>query len=378
MKITLLTGFLGSGKTTALKRLLRESVSSEKVGVIVSDLSELEVDGELIRNDDIVSESNGTLASFTGGSLDEHHRDIFLATLSKMRHRGLDHIMIEASGSADPKAIIDMLSTSPDIRQGVVATLVDARALQHDFAFGRTLLGNDAHEPTSNHLLRRQLKVADVIALSKSDLVEIQHMEMILRNLHQINPGASLTACTYGKLDRQLLSGCSRSFRKSSPGSFAPLTPESCDIGNTVIRDPRPFHPQRFYDLYQYRLGMGVYRTKGFLWFASRPADVLLWNQAGGAMGLEWLATWRAAILEGEDGHTLLPEEKEYLKKALLGTHPLFGDRGNELTVIGTAKDRTVFCRELEECFCTDEEVEYWRQGGVFPDPWPNRIREVS
>ena len=94
-------------------------------------------------------------------------------------------------------------------------------------------------------------------------------------------------------------------------------------------------------------------------------------------MGLEWLATWRIAILQGEGGVPLLQEEKEHLHKVLQGRDPLFGDRGNELTVIGHAMDRAVFCRELEECFCTDEEVEHWRQGGSFPDPWPTRIRET-
>lgn len=375
MKTTLLTGFLGAGKTTALKRLLRETASSEKVGVIVSDLSELEVDGELIRNGDIVSEKNGTLASFTGGSLDEFHRDAFLTTLTQMRRRGLDHVLIEASGSADPVAIIDVLSTSSDTKQGVVAALVDARAFQHDFDFGRSLLGENASEPTASHLLRRQLKAADVIALSKSDLVEISALEKILRNLGRINPGATLTACTYGKLDRQLLAARSRAFWGSSSNNCAPLTPDSCDIGNTVIRDPRPFHPQRFYELYRDRLGMGIFRTKGFLWFASRSTDVLLWNQAGGAMGLEFLGTWRSAVLADS---RLLPEEREHLEEQLASAHPIFGDRGCELTVIGTQRDREIFCDEMRACFCTAAEVAMWQSGTEFPDPWPKSLKQVA
>lgn len=375
MKTTLLTGFLGAGKTTALKRLLRETASSEKVGVIVSDLSELEVDGELIRNGDIVSEKDGTLASFTGGSLDGHHRDAFLSTLSQMRRRGLDHVLIEASGSADPVAIVDVLATSSDTKQGVVAALVDARAFQHDFDFGQTLLGEDASELTANHLLRRQLQAADVIALSKSDLVEIPALERILRNLGRINPGATLTACTYGKLDHQILAGRSRVFRRSSPTDFAPLTSDSCGIGNTVIRDPRPFHPQRFYELYRDRLGMGIFRTKGFLWLASRPADVLLWNQAGGAMGLEFLGTWRSAVLADS---RLLPEERQQLQAQLANAHPVFGDRGCELTVIGTERDREIFCAEMQACFCTAAEIGIWQNGKTFPDPWPKSLKEVS
>ncbi len=374
MKTTLLTGFLGAGKTTALKRLLREKASSEKVGVIVSDLSELEVDGELIRNGDIVSEKNGTLASFTGGSLDEHHRSAFLATLNQMRRLGLDHILIEASGSADPVAIIDMLSTSSDTKQGVVVALVDARALQHDFDFGTTLLGGTHTESPATLLLLRQLKAADVIALSKSDLVETSALEKILRNLGRVNPAATLTTCTYGKLDYQLLAGRSRAFQSSSETSV-PLTPETCDIGNTVIRDPRPFHPQRFYELFRDSLGTGIFRTKGFLWFASRSDDVLLWNQAGGAMGLEFLGTWRSAVLTDP---RLLPEERQQLEKQIANAHPIFGDRGCELTVIGAQRDRKIFCHELRECFCTNIEIGRWKSGQPFSDPWPKTLKTMT
>ncbi len=374
MKTTLLTGFLGAGKTTALKRLLREKASSEKVGVIVSDLSELEVDGELIRNGDIVSEKDGTLASFTGGSLDEHHRDAFLATLNQMRRLGLDHILIEASGSADPVSIIDLLSTSSDTKQGIVVALVDARALQHDFDYGTTLLGGTHSESPGILLLLRQLKVADVIALSKCDLVETSALEKILRNLGRINPTATLTACTYGKLDYQLLTGRYRAFH-SSPETSVPLTPDTCDIGNTVIRDPRPFHPQRFYDLYRDHLGTGIFRTKGFLWFASRSNDVLLWNQAGGAMGLEFLGTWRSAVLADT---RLLSEERQQLEKQIANTHPVFGDRGCELTVIGTRRDREIFCTALRECFCTETEVLWWKKGKAFADPWPRTVKTMT
>ena len=375
MKITLFTGFLGSGKTTALKRLLREIAPSEKVGVIVSDLSELEVDGELIRNGDIVSEKNGTLASFTGGPLDGHHRDAFLDTLSQMRRRGLDQVLIETSGSADPISIVDVLSTCPDTKKGVVVALVDARALQHDFATGSALLNENAAESPATLLLLRQLKSAGVIALSKIDLVDTSILEKILRNLARINPGAALTACAYGKLDRRVLANRSKTFRRSSTHDGPPLTPDACGIGNTVIRDPRPFHPQRFYELYRDRLGIGIFRTKGFLWFASRPADVLLWNQAGGAMGLEFLSTWRSAILTDA---RLLPEERQHLEQQLSNAHPIFGDRGCELTVIGTERDREIFCAEMQTCFCAAAEITMWQNGKTFPDPWPKSLKTLE
>jgi len=382
MKVTLLTGFLGAGKTTTLSRIIRDHNITEKFGVIVNDLSDLEVDGELIRNGDFVSENDGTLASITGGSLSDHNRDAFHDALRKMQGRGLRHILIEASGSSDPTVIIEELTVFGQIELGAVIALVDARALLHDFDGGLDLAAYaniaESETPTASHLLARQLSAASVIALSKSDLVDESALQKMLRSLAKLNPSATLAACTYGKLDPRL-------FIDAPPyniveyqirrGRSAPLTAVSCDIGNTIVRDPRPFHPQRFYDLYRESLGLGIFRSKGFLWFASRPDQVLLWNQAGGAMGLELLGTWRAAVLNDS---ALLPEERQHLAQQLAGTHPVFGDRGCELTIIGTTKDREIFCRGLSECFCTDTEVLWWQQGKSFTDSWPKTIKTIT
>lgn len=375
MKTTLFTGFLGAGKTTAMTRLLRKLAGKEKVGVIVSDLSELEVDGELIRNGDIVSEKEGTLASFTGGSLDGPHRRTFLDSLTQMHEHGLDHLLIEASGSADPTTLLDVLSNSSEPLRGTVIALVDARTLQLDYDDGSVLLSRQIAESPAHRLLLRQLESADILAVSKTDLLTNEALERILQNLALINSRAKLTVCTYGQLDVRVLSEQDRDFRVPLTTDEPLLTPEACDIGTTVISDPRPFHPQRFYDVYRDRLGMGIFRTKGFLWFASRPADVLLWNQAGGTMGLELMGTWRSAALT--DSH-LLPEERQHLERMLAGAHPIFGDRSCELTVIGTERDRDIFCQEMQTTFCTDPEVTRWQNGDSFSDPWPNSLRTIT
>lgn len=383
MDVTFFTGFLGSGKTTTLKRLLREHGGGRSFGVIVNDLSELEVDGELIGMEERVSAKEGTLAVLNNGSISGEKLGSFAGEVARMKQRGIRHLLVEASGASHPAAVIDAIRSVAGTTLRAVIAMVDARALLHDHGGGLDLVERmtspveDA--PCAADLLAFQLQSASVIALTKADLVPEAELEGLLRSLHAINPEATLTACVYGKLDARLVLEAAP-YRGGVMEQRLPDqgTAQCYDIGTTVVRNSRPLHPQRFHTLYRDRLGLGIFRSKGFIWFASRPANVLLWNQAGGAMGLEWLATWRIAILEGQGGHPLLPEEKDHLKKALLGTHPLFGDRGNELTVIGHARDRAVFCRELEECFCTDEEVEHWRQGGSFPDPWPTRIRETG
>jgi hypothetical protein len=110
---------------------------------------------------------------------------------------------------------------------------------------------------------------------------------------------------------------------------------------------------------------------------ASRDAQVLLWNQAAGSIDLELLAYWKAAVVKDPLGK-LLPEEIQLLQKELEKTDPIFGDRLNELTIIGTARDRETFTRELQDGFCTPEEIRHWQNGGTFDDPWPKELRKVG
>ena len=133
------------------------------------------------------------------------------------------------------------------------------------------------------------------------------------------------------------------------------LTQESSIAENVealVLRDPRPFHPERLYEACTRKMGTGLYRTKGFLWLASRSGHVLLWQQSGSQIALELTGLWRAEIVQDPEGK-LLPEEIEHLKAQLESKHPVFGDRHNELTFIGLKADLDSFASALKEALCT-------------------------
>jgi G3E family GTPase len=378
MDVTLITGFLGAGKTTLVKRLLREYGATMKIGVIVNDLSELEVDGELIRMGHAVSEKEGNLVSITEGSISDTRRPEFANALAQMIDAGMEHIFVETSGASHPSSIIEELTGCPYAMLRSVVCLVDGRALWHDYEGGRGLVAIMKDEPNpgdenADHLLMIQLRSASVIAMTKTDLLGSVELEELLHALQKINPSAKLTTCTFGKIDPRVLF-------QNSPFDLtanlpAPVLGADFGIGSTVVRDLRPLHPQRFYDLYRDKLGLGIFRSKGFIWLASRPDQVLLWNQAGGAMGLELLGTWRVVVAEDPK---LLPEEREGLRKLLQSADPTFGDRGNELTIIGQERDRVIFVAELKECFCTPAEVKQWLGGDTFPDPWPKGHRRLA
>lgn len=379
MRITLITGFLGAGKTTFLKRLLREHGEHTRFGVIVNDLSELEVDGELIRLGHAVSEENGTLISLYHGSISDVRRRDFSQALRQMKESGVEHVVVETSGGSRPVAVIKEMQSYEGCALHGVACLVDARAMIHDYDGGPGLLrklveNEDTECRSTENLLTEQLQVASHIIVTKVDMTDEHSLPLLFRAMQVLNPRAQLIASAYGKIDFQtLLNAQPYSHDLEMPD--LPVDDDS-EIGFTVIRDARPLHPQRFYDQYRLRLGTGLFRSKGFIWLASRPDQVPLWNQAGGAMGLEFLATWRAHILETDK--RLLPEETTHLKQLLVNAHPLFGDRGCEITLIGLKRDRDIFSNELMQCFCTREEIEYWQRGGVFLDPWPRQLRSIN
>jgi G3E family GTPase len=197
--------------------------------------------------------------------------------------------------------------------------------------------------------------------------------------LQQLNPRATIITMAYGSVDaKHLLDARTFRPRKAPLPAAAQLAddPAQFDLGSDVLADPRPFHPARLHALFTQRLPLGLHRSKGWLWLASRPKDVFVWNQSGSHFGLEWAATWKAAILA--DPHApFMREEMEALAASVAAAHPIFGDRACELTIIGTARDRAVFLDELRACFCTEEEIAAWQRGETFPDPWPKTFRKV-
>jgi G3E family GTPase len=380
LRVTIVSGFLGSGKTTLLRRLLRAH-GDLRLGVIVNDMSDLEVDGDLLRTPGRLNESRGNFASIHAGSISGSQRDKFASVLEAWQGRtDLDHLIVETSGSTHPWPVVEEISRHAGLVLDSFVTLIDAKAFMEDYRGGRAL--RELSHPQAP-LMRAQVELAGVILLTKTEQLPPPSIQCIAGHLTELNPHASLYAVTYGGISPDKLLGTGTFDLARAEDVAAGWSNQmdvdarpGGDLGSTVIVDPRPLHPQRLWTLFRKHLGVGIHRSKGFIWLVSRDRDVLLWNQAAGSLGLELTAFWKAALVSNPDGR-LLPEEIELLKQELEGHHPVFGDRRCELTVIGPETDRAMFVPELRKCFCTDDEIAHWLSGGVFEDPWPKSLMRL-
>ena len=149
------------------------------------------------------------------------------------------------------------------------------------------------------------------------------------------------------------------------------------DLDTRIIKDDRPFHPQRLWKICHEYLDQKIYRSKGFFWLASRTKHSLLWNQAAGGISLEIIGSWRSGIVDDED-NGLLDVEISKLKEILEKEKGRFGDRHCDLTVIGDESQVDVFTTALKSCFLSDQEIELWHQGHQFEDPWPTNIVQME
>ncbi|MEM6988170.1 MAG: GTP-binding protein [Pseudomonadota bacterium] len=389
--IVALCGFLGSGKTTLLRRWRREPTLRD-VAVIVHDLSEFGLDAELLSDEDtppIPGHVAGRVAALHGG----HARDELRASVAGALREiaalapAPPLVLCESTGAARPWPLISALTQDDRFFLRHFIVTVDALNLHRDFADGQSLI-DEEHAPQDQAIRRaatvlaEQIAFANIIILTKIDTVSESAVDAQVRALQQLQPTAAVglsanAGLQLSQLDQTPPPALSRLKETAGRLGLNESTSTADKVEADILRDPRPFHPQRLYDACQQHLGTGLYRTKGFLWLASRPGDVLLWQQSGSQIALEKTGIWRADVAENRDG-SLLQEELSHLREQLDSEHPQYGDRHNELTLIGLEADRLAFRTALEHALCTADEIDAWQRGDTFPDPWPKTVRRIE
>ena len=391
--IVILNGFLGSGKTTLFRNLLSQSKNKNiSICAIVNDMSELDVDGELLGNTDIVEEDNSILESIHSCVLSSKKgiTELDKSIKKLLSNQNPELIIIETSGSCHPMPLIEYFENHIQVMLTGVFTLVDSLMLAHDYNYGERLVPLMQNNLLKNkrdtvNLLVEQILFCNHLILTKADRINENKLPHIASIIQTINPFVTTHSVHFGKLKIESL------FELEEYDYFrvAQLTEElrpildtedekdkPYDLATRIIKDDRPFHPQRLWNTCHKHLDKKIYRSKGFFWLASRNKHSLLWNQAAGSINLEIIGSWRSGIIEDEN-HGLSKMEITLLKEKLSKTSGRFGDRHCDLTVIGDKTQVDSFTNALKTCFLTDEEIQLWVNNYEFKDPWPKNILKI-
>ena len=302
LPVTLLSGFLGSGKTTLLNHLLSHS-GGRRIGVIVNDLSDVNVDAGLILRTDreLVELSNGCICCTL--------RDELVAQVVRLDRTGLlDWLVIESTGVSEPLPVAQGFVLEADgvplreaARLDTLVTVVDASTFLADFASLDRVEDRDPDAPAEDRrnivdLLVDQIEFADVLVVNKTDLVAARDLAAIRSRLVALNPAARIVEARFGEVDPSLILDTGRFDYERSMASPAwerelsrPHVPETVEYGIShfsVVAD-RPFHPERLYRYFA-KTRPELLRAKGWFSLATQPGARWIFHLSGNKKRIEF------------------------------------------------------------------------------------------
>ena len=390
LPVTVLSGFLGAGKTTVLSNILSNR-QNKKVAVIVNDMSEINIDSAIIQNEVSLNRSEEKLVEMSNGCICCTLREDLLEEVTKLaKEKRFDYLVIESTGISEPLPVAETftfadengVSLSDVADLDTMVTVVDAVNFLKDYDEAKSLkdkgesLGEDDERSVAD-LLVDQIEFADVILISKTDLVANSEIERLKAIIKTLNTDAKIIPISNGDVDlNEVLNTGKFDFEKAQQapgwlkemrGEHVPET-EEYGISSFSYEARRPFNPEKFYNFLHNTQQYGkLIRSKGYFWLATRPQYAGQWSQAGGIARYGFAGLFWKAVPKKD-----WPTDEEYLENIKKTWVEPFGDMRQELVFIGQELQKEKIIEALDDCLLKEEEVlkgrSYW---DTLEDPFP-------
>lgn len=388
--VLLLTGYLGSGKTTLVNKILGNG-KGIRFAVIVNDIGEVNIDASLIANEGVVSRKDDSLVALQNGcicctlkmDLVEQLRDI--VSLGKF-----DYIVIEASGICEPEPIARTICSIPYMgpeyvaaglpRLDSIVTVVDALRMKDEFSCAKDLLRGNIGEEDIENLVIQQIEFCNIVLLNKASMVSADELGKVKEIVRALQPKAEIIECDYGEVDFDSILDTGLFDYDSVAASAAWITAveegaadddddddedgegeehhhhhhhhhdgegevEEYGIGTYVYFNRKPFDMNKFDNFVARHWPAGIIRAKGICYFDSEPDLCYLFEQAGSQIGLKNIGQWYATMPENE-----LREQMENDPALRRDWDPEYGDRMQKLVFIGQHLDKAAVKKALDLC----------------------------
>lgn len=360
---TVLSGFLGAGKTSLLTHVLN-NVEGLRVAVLVNDMASINVDAMLVKDKAAISESKDKLVELHNGCICCTLREDLIESVRALAlERRFDYLLIESTGISEPMPVATTFSAVDDngkellgsvARLDTLVTVVDCKNFLSDYESGqrardrKELGAEDNDERSIVDLLVDQIECANIIILNKTDLVSSSEKERLKGIIGKLNSQSKIIESQFGVVSpKDIINTNSFDMEAAEqmPGWLQELRgnhhkPETEEYGisSFIYRAELPFHPKRL-DRALGRGFKGLLRSKGMVWIASHHDHAVEWAQAGLSMKLEEGPKWLKA---SELPTSEWPEEAQVYKDRR------FGDRRQEVVFIGAGMEEEKIRRALD------------------------------
>lgn len=371
--VLLLTGYLGSGKTTLVNKILgnRKGI---KFAVIVNDIGEVNIDASLIQKDGIVGTKDDSLVALQNGCICCTLKMDLVQQITDIVAMGrFDYLVIEASGICEPEPIARTICSIPYMgeeytrngtaRLDCIVTVVDARRMRDEFSCAKDLLRGNLGEDDIESLVIQQVEFCNVILLNKASEISAEDRGKVKEIIRQLQPKAGIVECDFAEVDFDSILNTGLFDYDSVAGSAAWIEEvekgaveneeegesEEYGIGTYVYFNRRPLDINKFDEFVARRWPAGIIRAKGMCYFSENIDECYIFEQAGAQIGMKSVGKWYAAMPEDELRRQL--ESDATLRR---DWDERYGDRMQKLVFIGQHLDRDAICEALD--FCLEEE----------------------